>query len=101
MAAKATPVSKLDDDVVNRRLAEIPGWEVSEGKLHRSLQFTDFVDAFGFMTSVALLAETRNHHPEWFNVYNRVAIDLNTHDVGGISDRDFDLAMAINALLED
>jgi 4a-hydroxytetrahydrobiopterin dehydratase len=60
--------------------------------------FADFVEAFGFMTRVALLAETANHHPEWSNVYNRVEIDLTTHDAGGITERDFKLAQRINQL---
>jgi 4a-hydroxytetrahydrobiopterin dehydratase len=101
MAANSTSVFKLDDESVNARLSEIAGWELNAGKLHRRLQFDDFVEAFGFMTKVALLAESKNHHPDWSNVYNRVVIDLNTHDVGGISERDFELARAINGLLGD
>ena len=99
MAAKPPPVSKLDDDMIRDRLGEIPDWKLESDKLCRVLVFDDFVDAFGFMTKVALLAETKNHHPDWSNVYNRVTICLNTHDVGGISDRDFDLAAAIDGLL--
>ena len=99
MAASSTSVSKLDDESVNARLSEIVGWKLNAGKLHRRLQFDNFVEAFGFMTKVALLAETKNHHPDWSNVYNRVTVCLNTHDVGGISDRDFDLAAAIDGLL--
>jgi len=98
MARKPAPVSKLDEDSVRERLHEVPGWELSAGRLVRSFVFADFVECFGFMTRVALLAETKNHHPDWSNVYNRVEIGLNTHDVGGISDRDFQLAAAINAL---
>ena len=69
-----------------------------EGKLHREFKFQDFVHAFGFMTSAALVAESMNHHPEWFNVYSTVRVDLNTHDVGGISQLDFDLAEKMDAL---
>jgi len=76
----------------------VPGWEVVDGKLHRELRFKDFVDAFGFMTSLALRAEAKNHHPEWFNVYSRVVIDLSTHDAGGITALDFELAAAANEL---
>ena len=83
---------KLDDAEVATRLAELSGWELKDGKLHREFRFPDFVTAFGFMTSVALRAESMNHHPEWFNVYNRVTIDLQTHDVGGLSAGDFELA---------
>ena len=67
--------------------------------MHRDLQFNSFVEAFGFMAQVALLAEARNHHPNWSNVYNRVSIDLTTHDLGGLSNLDVELAVAIDALL--
>jgi 4a-hydroxytetrahydrobiopterin dehydratase len=90
---------KLTDEEIQTRLGDAPGWQVVNGKLHRELRFADFVSAFGFMTSLALVAEAKNHHPEWFNVYGRVVIDLNTHDVGGISELDFELAAAANALL--
>lgn len=89
---------KLSDDEIKRQLAGFPGWQLIGGKLHRELRFGSFVQAFGFMTSVALVAEASDHHPEWFNVYNRVVIDLNTHDDGGISQKDFDLARAIDEL---
>ena len=101
MATKLTPVSKLDDAELQQRLPEIPGWSFEKGKLHREFSFSDFVEAFSFMTRVALLAETRNHHPDWSNVYNRVVIDLNTHDVGGVSERDIDLAAEITKALSD
>jgi 4a-hydroxytetrahydrobiopterin dehydratase len=101
MTTDSTPIAKLDDAQVKARLSEIPGWSYESGKLHREFTFSDFIEAFGFMTRVALLAETRNHHPDWSNVYNRVVIDLNTHDVGGISDRDFDLAAAITQALSE
>jgi 4a-hydroxytetrahydrobiopterin dehydratase len=85
-------ISKLSSTEISARLQKLEGWSLQHGKLHREYKFAGFVDAFGFMTSVALVAEARNHHPEWFNVYNRVIIDLTTHDVGGISERDFALA---------
>ena len=91
-----TKPEKLTEAQVGERLAKIPGWSLQHGKLHRELQFPDFQTAFGFMTRVALAAEKMDHHPEWFNVYNKVRIDLTTHDCGGISDRDFDLAALIN-----
>ena len=78
---------------------ELPDWSVQTDRLSRDLLFGDFVEAFGFMSQVALLAESRNHHPNWSNVYNRVSIELTTHDLGGISDLDGELAAAINALL--
>ena len=89
---------KLSEAEVRARLAEIPGWELAEGKLHKTFQFASFVQAFGFMSSVALVAEAMNHHPDWTNVYNRVIIALNTHDVGGISALDFTLAKRIEEL---
>jgi 4a-hydroxytetrahydrobiopterin dehydratase len=92
-------VRKLADDEVAARLADVPGWELVDGKLQRQFAFGSFVDAFGFMTRVALLAETMNHHPEWSNVYSRVVIALTSHDVGGISVRDFTLAQQINDLI--
>ena len=78
---------------------QLPGWSLVDGKLHRELVFSDFNAAFGFMTRVALIAEAMDHHPEWRNVWNRVAIDLTTHDTGGLSNLDQQLAQRINALL--
>ncbi|MGX7951896.1 4a-hydroxytetrahydrobiopterin dehydratase [Tsuneonella sp. HG249] len=82
-------------------LADLPEWAASrEGKaIARSLRFADFNEAFGFMTRVALLADKADHHPEWSNVYNRVEIELTTHDAGGLSARDVEMAKAIDALL--
>jgi 4a-hydroxytetrahydrobiopterin dehydratase len=90
---------KLADATIETRLAEISPWALRDGKLYRRIVFKDFIEAFGFMSRVALLAETMNHHPEWSNVYNRVEIYLTTHDAGGITDRDFTLAGRINGLL--
>ena len=84
--------SKLSETEVASRLAAVPGWSMKGGKLHRELAFADFAQAFAFMTDVAREAEALQHHPEWFNVYNRVVIDLTTHDAGGITTLDFDLA---------
>ena len=91
-------LERLDDATVRDQLAQLDGWELADGQLHRQLELEDFVQAFGFMTSVALAAERMNHHPDWSNVYNRVDIRLSSHDVGGISDRDFRLARRIDAL---
>jgi len=91
-------LKRLTDVEVESRLAALTGWAVVNGKLHRDFQFKDFVTAFAFMTGLALIAESKNHHPEWFNVYNKVIIDLTTHDVQGISRLDFELAAAANAL---
>ena len=78
---------------------QLHGWSLVDGKLHRELVFSDFNAAFGFMTRVALIAEAMGHHPEWRNVWNRVAIDLTTHDTGGLSNLDQQLAQRINALV--
>ncbi len=94
-----TKRQRLSAADVESRVASLEGWELREGKLHRELQFEDFVQAFGFMARAALLAEKRNHHPDWSNGYNKVVINLQTHDVGGISELDFELAAAMNRLL--
>ena len=91
-------VTKLTDAEINAQLEGISDWTVENEKLHKEFQFDSFVEAFGFMASVALIAESMNHHPEWFNVYNRVTVDLATHDAGGISALDFELAKKIDAL---
>ncbi|MEO1064239.1 MAG: 4a-hydroxytetrahydrobiopterin dehydratase [Actinomycetota bacterium] len=88
----------LPDDVLAARLAELPGWEVADGKLHRELRFADFVTAWGVMSSIAMVAEKMNHHPEWSNVYSRVVIDLVTHDAGGITEYDLELAAVVERL---
>jgi 4a-hydroxytetrahydrobiopterin dehydratase len=89
---------KLTDAEVKEQLSHVKGWSLQAGKLHREFQCKDFVAAFGNMTRVALVAESMNHHPEWFNVWNKVVIDLNTHDVSGISDKDFKLAAKIDEI---
>ena len=79
--------------------AELPAWQVVNGKLHRTIRFADFNAAFGFMTRVALVAESLGHHPEWSNVWNTVRIDLTTHDAGGLTELDLQLARRIDQLL--
>ncbi|MCZ6677628.1 MAG: 4a-hydroxytetrahydrobiopterin dehydratase [Candidatus Poribacteria bacterium] len=91
-------VKKLTDAEIDAQLGELSGWTVENGKLHKQFQFDSFIDAFGFMARVALVAESMNHHPEWFNVYNRVTIDLMTHDADGISALDFELAKKADSL---
>jgi 4a-hydroxytetrahydrobiopterin dehydratase len=92
---------KLSPVQINTALKELgSSWKLKNNKLHREFQFKTFVEAFGFMSSVALVAESLGHHPEWFNVYNRVTIDLTTHDVGGISTLDVELARKINELAQ-
>jgi 4a-hydroxytetrahydrobiopterin dehydratase len=89
---------KLTDAEVNERLRHAKGWTLEDGKLHRAFECKDFVTAFGNMTQVALVAESMSHHPEWFNVWNKVVIDLDTHSVKGISNLDFDLAAKIDEI---
>lgn len=91
-------VTKLDDGERALALNALPLWEYDSNALgiRRKFTFVDFAEAFGFMTRVAILAEKADHHPEWSNVYNRVEIVLTTHDVGGLSQRDVDLAQAID-----
>lgn len=79
-------------------VASLDGWAVVGGKLHKQYEFEDFVSAFGFMSSAALVAERMNHHPEWFNVYRTVRVDLATHDAGGITGWDIDLAREFDRL---
>lgn len=89
---------KLTDKELDEALSDLGGWSVEDGKLHKEYEFEDFVTAFGFMASAALCAERKNHHPEWLNVYNRVRVDLSTHDVGGITGWDVELAKEMDAV---
>ena len=93
-----TQRTPLTGDELARAVAALPGWSIAGGKLHREFKFPDFVRAFSFMSAAALVAEARNHHPEWFNVYGRVVVDLTTHDAGGITQNDLDLAKKMNEL---
>jgi 4a-hydroxytetrahydrobiopterin dehydratase len=97
---KTMMVSKLDDGARATALSRLPLWnyDVDAQGIRRTLRFADFAEAFGFMTRVAIMAEKADHHPEWFNVYNRVEILLTTHDAGGLSQRDIDLATAIDVI---
>lgn len=88
--------SVLPETEITDRLTHLPGWTLVHGKLHRELKFQDFISAFSFMTTVAIEAEKLNHHPEWSNVYSNVVIDLTTHDAGGITEMDFQLAKKID-----
>ena len=91
--------SKLSSEAISEALSTRPAWQLKDHKLHREHKFKNFIEAFGFMTQVAIQAEKMNHHPEWFNVYNTVKIDLTTHDAGGISELDIELADFIDRLL--
>ncbi len=94
MAAQSLTAAQID-----QLATELPSWSLVNGKLHRELRFADFSEAFGFMARVALAAEQLGHHPEWSNVWNRVVIELTTHDTGGLSSLDVALAGRIDGLL--
>jgi 4a-hydroxytetrahydrobiopterin dehydratase len=89
---------RLRDDEIAKRLANLQHWSNDNGKLSRDFKFADFVTAFGFMTRAAMEAEKMNHHPEWSNVYNRVSVNLVTHEAKGITELDFALAEKMEAL---
>jgi len=93
----AAPTRLTDVDIA-ARLKALPGWSLEGGKLHKAFTFKDFVEAWGFMSAVALVAESMGHHPEWCNVWNRVTVDLTTHDAGGVSALDFDLAARMEGI---
>lgn len=88
----------MNEQEIASRVKQLNNWQVLNGRLCKNFQFPDFVKAFGFMSSVALLAEALNHHPNWSNVYNKVMIELFTHDAGGITEYDFTLAERIDRL---
>lgn len=90
-------VQKFNDNDVQQALHSLnekadPKWTIEDGKLSKAFKFKDFQQAFGFMTMCAIYAEKKDHHPEWFNVYNKVNVQLTTHEVSGLSEKDFDLA---------
>src|SRR5436190_8135894 len=89
-------IKKMSEAEIRERLPSVPGWRLDDGKLYREFKFANFVEAFAFMTKVAAVAEEQAHHPEWFNVYDVVRVHLATHDAGGISEKDFRLAGAMN-----
>ena len=92
-------LKKLDEREIAAELETISGWSIREGTLYQEYTFADFIGAFGFMASVALVAEKQDHHPEWSNVFNKVRIALTTHEAGGITARDFRLARSIDKIL--
>ena len=92
-------IEPLPAQEIETRLKKLPEWRLQAGKLHRELKFKNFVQAFGFMTQVAIIAERMDHHPEWSNVYSRVKIDLTTHEANGITTRDFELAHHIEQIV--
>ena len=93
---------KLNEKEIQDRMKDIDSVWLLKGKfIHREILFKDFIQAFSFMTSVAIIAEKSNHHPNWKNVYNKVDIDLNTHDADGLTDKDFRLAREIDQILKN
>jgi len=93
-----TRPARLSDAEIQTRLASLPGWSLAAGKLRREFRFADFSEAFGFIARAALAAEKMDHHPEWSNVWNRVTVELSTHDAGGLTALDFELAAAMGRL---
>ena len=94
-------MKKLNEQEIKERMISIdPAWHFKEKRIDRDFLFKDFIEAFSFMTAVALIAEKSAHHPDWKNVYNKVTISLNTHDAGGITAKDFDLAEAIDGIFK-
>ena len=89
-------LSQID---IDEELKNLSGWNVVNEKLHKEFQFDSFNQAFGFMTRAAMEIEKMNHHPEWFNVYNKIIIELTTHDTGGITKNDVNLAKILNSLV--
>ena len=94
----SSPRKKLSDSEVASALKQLAGWSVKDGMLHRRYQFKDFIEAWGFMSSAALVVQQMDHHPEWSNVYHTVTVNLVTHDLKGISTRDVELAERMEAL---
>ncbi|HJJ23347.1 MAG TPA: 4a-hydroxytetrahydrobiopterin dehydratase [Nitrosopumilus sp.] len=90
---------RLSQTDIDEELENLPGWSIVNEKLHKEFQFESFTQAFGFMTRAAMEIEKMNHHPEWFNVYNKITIELTTHDAGGITENDINLARILNSLV--
>ena len=90
---------RLSSEEISEELKNLPGWSIKDEKLHKDFEFDDFNQAFGFMTRAAMHIEKLNHHPEWFNVYNKLTVDLMTHDAGGITQNDIELAKFLNSLV--
>ncbi|MFN0102276.1 MAG: 4a-hydroxytetrahydrobiopterin dehydratase [Bryobacteraceae bacterium] len=91
-------MARLNDVELAAAVDSLPGWTVKDGKLHREYEFPDFVHAFGFMATAAIAIEAMEHHPEWSNVWNRVVVDLTTHDAGGLTAKDILLAGKLEEL---
>ena len=92
-------MKKLTEAQIQERLKELPDWEYDDNAIHTSLEFENFKEVFATMTRIAFEAENLNHHPDWHNVYNELNISLSTHDAGGVTENDFDMAHAIEDIL--
>lgn len=95
-----SPPPLLDEQQLGAAMQRLPGWQIARNGVDKSFEFGNFSAAFGFMTRVALLCECQNHHPEWSNMWNKVHIRLSTHESGGLTQRDIDLATAVEGLLQ-
>jgi len=91
-------LERLSDEQIKNELSKLRGWSIINGKLHKDFAFKDFIEAFGFMTRASMHIEKMNHHPEWFNVYNKITVDLVTHEAGGITQNDITLASTLDLL---
>ena len=91
----------LTDEKITKALGGLPGWSCVDGKLHKDLRFRDFNEAFGFMARVALVAEKRDHHPDWSNSYNSVVVDIVNHSAGGVTQQCIDLAIDVEAIARE
>lgn len=98
---KTIQMNKLSESEIKTRLKDVEGWEYEDNAIHTSFEFENFKDAFSAMSRIAFEAEALNHHPDWSNVYNVVNISLSTHDAGGVTENDFQLAKAIDGIVEE
>ena len=94
-------MQKLSEEEITKKLKELPGWEYKDAAIERAYKFSNFKEAFSTMTRIAFECEAQNHHPDWSNVYNSLNIRLNTHDVGGITNNDFELAKSIEKIVNN
>jgi len=94
-------MKKLSESEIKKQLEELPNWEYIENAIETSLEFATFKDCFSIMTRIAFEVEVQNHHPEWFNVYNKLSIRLSTHDADGVSEKDFKLAHTIEGIISN
>ncbi len=92
-------MEKLTENQIQDRLKDLPDWEYEDNAIHTTLEFENFKEVFATMTRIAFEAESLNHHPDWHNVYNELSISLSTHDAEGVTEKDFDLALAIEDIL--